>query len=427
MRNLTNQEEWQNMIVPDEVKQNDSTYTVHLLFDCGSTMTRITEAFPQDNGDVQTSECHGMSSAYVVTDENFVSDKHKRNRVLYDNIFAKITRGDDTNVNDKNNSILPRVSYILKGKLAEEEAEKVETAVMSSTRKADMPQTYINILVGTAMHIISQMNPAKNEYAKVYNLVPSILLPPSEMVNKEQDQRKIRENLKGTHTVELRELGIKIKIFVDDNDLYEDRTRENAFHGVKFLPEPVAAMLGVIYNDDFDADIENVIGIDAGGKSSDIALMFENKILDQDLETLDRGGLTMMKTLSAKIKAEHQIAVNQDKLEEALTTGIYKINSRKSEDISTLIEEEKIELADILAKQVLRNLGEKTIANFDTVIYHGRLFNPTMRPNGAGTICLGDLVTEELKNSNEKADFEAITCPDDGTNLVGFAIQRYCE
>lgn len=332
---------------------------IKISVDAGSTETRthVWDANPRSGVTM------GISSGYSVVTSD-ISSVQSQSDTLYDNIeivMEDVTIGKDIKVFDK--------LTIVKGGLLEDLRQPV-LKTSSNIGKGLQDTTYVNTIANIALRLYMMANTI-GAYSQGY-VVNLTLALPNEDVASAKRQEEVKSRMAGDYMVSLPRCNFSVSL-----KIYKESI---------LLVDEAQAALGSwrMQNKNDKTQYDNVMIIDAGGRSVDLSIMFKGRLLVRGSLTGKFGGQKFIDLITEKyVNETGENMPSRDMVQEALDTGLLQ-DGNSTIDITEFISKAKEEIAASIANDMssLLDANDLRLNQLNLVLCAGRLMGETIQLEG---------------------------------------------
>ena len=318
--------------------------------DAGSTETRTHMWTDNPKGGT----VHGISAGYSVLKQD-ISGTRSQSDSLYDNLeicIEDLTVNKETKVFDKIN--------IVKGGLLEDLRLPV-ARTSSNTSKGLQETTYVNAIANIALRVYMAALTTGSYYQNIEARVTLAL--PQEDITSTKRQEEIKAKLAGEYMVTMPRCPFAVAITIKNSQIV--------------LIDEAQAVLGFwrINNKEKAKDYNSVLIIDAGGRSVDLSIMLNGRVLARGSLTGKFGGQKFIDLITEKyINETGNEMPTRDMVLDALDTGLLQ-DGNSTINIADFIEKSKAEIASNIENDVtaLLDLNELRMKQLNLVLCAGRM------------------------------------------------------
>lgn len=330
---------------------------LNLSVDAGSSETRT--HLWTDNP--KSGSIFGISSDFAIVN-NDISNIIAQTDNLYDNmeiVLEDVTDG-------KENKVFNKVTIVKGGLLCDLRLPSTKTS--SNIGKSLQDTTYINTVANIGLRMYMHSHNI-GSYNQAYKVDLTLGLPNEDVIStKRQDDTK--DKLYGNYVFSLPRFNFSINIEIP---------RE----GILLVDEAKAALGSWRVASKDKNEYENVLIIDAGGRSVDYSIMFKGRTLTRGSMTGKFGGQKFVDIIMEKyVNDTGNDMPTKDMIIEALDSGLLQDGNSHIE-ISEFISKAKDEIAVSIINDLssLMDSNDLRVAQLNLVLCAGRLMRETVLKN----------------------------------------------
>lgn len=377
----------------------ESVAYVNVSVDAGSSETR-THLW---NDNPKSGGIHGISSEYAIVSGD-ISNTISQTDSLYDNmeiILEDVTEG-------KENKVFNNITIVKGGLFDDMRLTSAKTS--SNIGKSLQDTTYINTIANIGLRFYMNSY-STGRYNQKYKVNLTLALPNEDVIsNKRQDETKDR--LYGDYVFSLPRYNFTINIEVP---------RE----GILLVDEAKAALGSWRVTSKDKTNYENVLIIDAGGRSVDYSIMFKGRSLARGSATGKYGGQKFVDTIMEKyVNETGNDMPTRDMILDALNSGLLQDGNSHIE-ISEFISKAKDEIASTIINEVssLLDNNELRIQQLNLVLCAGRLMRETIVDNSVKVKSLAYNIESQIKRRSPNTHVAMLS--DEFALVKGLSMARY--
>lgn len=352
----------------------------NISVDAGSSETR-THIW---NGNPKNGTVYAIDSAYsVITDD--ISGVQSQSDTLYDNMDIIMY-----DVTDNKQSKVFNEIHIVKGGLYEDLRRPAERT-SSNEGKGLQDTTYINTIANIGLRLYCK---ALTDGVLTDTCAAKVTLAlPQEDIVSTKRQDDVKERLTGVYVFELPRCGFRVMLYIDVQDI--------------LLFDEAQAVLGFwrIENKEVSAKYQNVMVVDAGGRSVDLSIMLKGRVIARGSYTCKFGGQKFIDEVIDKyINDTGKDMPTKQMVNDALDTGLLQ-DGNDSIDITKYISTAKSEIcSDIMSSiSALLDRNDIRMNQLNLVLCTGRLMKNT--DNGStGVEHLSSYINDAVKKISPNTD-----------------------
>ena len=382
-----------------EIAVGSSLGYVNVSIDAGSSETRSHVW----NDNPKSGSIFGISSGYSIVTSD-ISSLQTQSDSLYDNMeiqLEDVTPG-------KVNKVFENIT-IVKGGMLEDLRQPV-AKTSSNVGKALQDTTYINAIANIGIRLYMAAYTV-GMYQPSYRCDLTLALP-NEDVASIKRQEEVKDKLAGEYlfTMPRCKFSINIKI-----------TKE----GILLVDEAKAALGSWRAANKDKTNYDNVLIIDAGGRSVDYSIMFKGRALTRGSLTGKFGGQKFVDIIMEKYVNETGGDMpTRDMILEALDSGLLQ-DGNSSINICEFIGKAKEEIATSIGNDVssLLDTNDLRINQLNLVLCAGRLMRETVCPDGSTVDSLAYNIEKFVKRSSPNTHVGILE--DEFALVRGLSLARY--
>lgn len=384
----------------ESVPVAEGTCPVKISIDAGSTETRshIWDTNPKSG------TTYGIDSGYSILTQD-ISGLKSQSETLYDNM--EITLEDLTP--EKEDKVFEQITVIKGGIFEDMRLPAAKTN--SNTGKGLQDTTYINAIANIGLRVYMAAQTTGRAYTE-YRMKVTLALPNEDIASTKR-QEDAKNRLAGNYYFTLPRCNFATNITIAKDDIL-------------LIDEAQAALASWRQkNKDSNTSYDNVLLIDAGGRSIDYSLMLKGRVLARGSLTGKYGGQKFVDSIIEKYMNETgNDSPTKDMIYEALDSGKMQDGNAKIE-IVEFIDMAKREIAATINNDItsLLDSNEVRMTQLNLVVGTGRLMGETTQD---GEVVVDSLI-KYIESYVKKASANTVVGRlDDSYALVhGLSLARF--